>query len=112
MARVYHRVKAWLKHEREHGHEVRLEILTQRLLFEVEYERDQQLVLQQHNSTDFFAPTLESCREKLSHLRVFSPTKRQSQWIKDHVMKNVGASLRKPNRLSDKSAQFDYNKCK
>ena len=68
LARVYHRVKAWLKHEREHGHEVRLKILTQRLLFEVEYDRDQQLVLQEHNSTDFFAPTLESCREKLSHL--------------------------------------------
>ena len=56
LAGVYARMKSWLKRERIHGHEVRVKILTQRLIFELEYERDQQLVLQEHNSEHFFPP--------------------------------------------------------
>ena len=54
-----------------------MKILTQRLIFDLEYERDQQVVLQEHNSDKFFAPTLEACREKLSFLQVVNPSKRQ-----------------------------------
>ncbi len=49
---VYERLKHWLNNERQHGHEVRTRILTQQLIFELEYERDKQLVLQQ--TTDIF----------------------------------------------------------
>ena len=108
---MYARTKSWLKHERMHGHEVRVKILTQRLIFELEYRRDQQLVLEEHNSERFFAPTLESCREKLTFLRVLSPSKRHVQWTETKVMPNVGASARVANRLSDKDSRFDYHKC-
>ena len=109
---VYKKLKEWLKDERIHGHEVRMKVLTQRLIFQLEYERDQQLVLQEHNSTKSFAPTFESCREKLTFLQVVNPSKRQVQWIADKVMPSIGASTRTPNRLSDKNAKFDFIKCK
>ena len=40
-----------------HGHEVRLKTLTQRVIFELEHERDSQLALQDHSSERFFEPT-------------------------------------------------------
>ena len=45
------------------GHEVRLKTLTQRVIFELEYERYRQLVLQEHSRERFFEPTLKACRE-------------------------------------------------
>ena len=48
--------------ERTHGHELRVKIISQKLLFEMEYVRDRQLVLQEHSSTDFDERVLEACR--------------------------------------------------
>ena len=45
LAAVYKRLEEWLCNEREHGHEDRIKTVTQRLLYELEYESDQQLVL-------------------------------------------------------------------
>ncbi len=53
-------------------------MLTQRMIFELEYERDQQLVLHGH-SAKTVEPTLKSCREKLSFSQVIGPSKRQNQ---------------------------------
>ena len=111
LAEVYKRVKCWVKMEREHGHEVRTRIFSQRLLFELECERDRQLVLQEHNSKHFKSKTLEFCREKLSFMRVLSPSKRQINYVAD-VLAKIGSSCNAPRRLSDKQARFDYTKCK
>ena len=53
LARGFQKMRVWLNVEGQHGHEVRLRILTQRLLHELECERDKQLVLQQHNDPRF-----------------------------------------------------------
>ncbi len=105
---VYARLKHWLNNERQHGHEVRTKILTQQLIFELEFER----VLQQTKSNDFFEETLEGCRKKLAFLRVLSPSERQRKWLSKTVFPRIGASTRIPNRLTDKDTRFDYSKCK
>ena len=108
---VYKKLKVWLKEERAHGHEVRLKTLTQRAIFELEYERDQQLVLQGHSSERFFEPTLQPCREKLSFLRVIGPSKRQKQWFSKQALPSIGGYSRMTSRLAVKQQLFDYNKC-
>ena len=109
---VYERLKLWLNNERQHGHEVSTRILTQQLIFELEYERDKQLVLQQTASNEFFEQTLEACRKKLAFLRVLSPSERQRKWLSKTVFPRIGATTRVPNRLTDKDTRFDYTKCK
>ena len=99
---VYKKLKVWLKEERVHGHEVRLQTLTQRAIFELEHEHDSQLVLQEHSSERFFEPTLKACREKLSFLRVIGPSKRQKQWFSRHVLPSISGYTRMPSRLTDK----------
>ena len=108
--KVYERVKAWVREERVHGHEIRVKMISQRLLFEMEYERDKQLVLQQHESELFNPKVLEEARRKLAWFRVLAPTTRQ--YMHTRVLQNLGAMTILPNRLTDKQARFDYDKCK
>ncbi len=107
---VYKKLKVWLKEERVHGHEVRLKTLTQRVIFELEHERDSQLVLQENSSDRFFEPTLKACRQKLSFLRVIGLSKRQKQWFSKQVLPSIGGYSRMPSRLTDKQQLFDHNK--
>jgi hypothetical protein len=65
LAAVWAEIRKWLNTEREHGHEVRMKTITQRVLYQLEYERDRQLVLSQHNSESYFEQTLRACRGKL-----------------------------------------------
>jgi hypothetical protein len=109
---VYERIKAWIREERVHGHEIRLHMISQKMLFEMEYERDKQLVLQQHGSPLFNEKVLEAVRRKLSWWRVISPSDKQRSYVSKRVLPNLGATTRLPNRLTDKQARFDYNKCK
>jgi transcriptional regulator NrdR family protein len=48
LAKVFEEVKKWLNNE--HGHEVRAKTIAQQIMYQLEYERDKQLVLQQHAS--------------------------------------------------------------
>ena len=50
---VLERLERWLKLERQHRHEVRGKTIATRLQYGLEYERDRQLVLEQHQSQDF-----------------------------------------------------------
>ena len=73
---VMERLERWLKDERQHRHEVRVKTLTTRLMYELEYERDRQLVLQQHESKDFKPFVLEKCREKLAFMQIMKPSRK------------------------------------
>lgn len=55
------RLHKWFNNEREHRHEVRSMILQGRLEFELEYERDRQLVLEQQGN-DWVSITTSSKR--------------------------------------------------
>ena len=112
LAKVFEQVKKWLNNERTHGHEVRTKTITQQLMYQLEYERDKQLVLQQHASPHFFEPTLRACQRKLAYIQVNRVGKKQKRWISNVAFPNIGASTRAPNRLSDKNISFDNIKAK
>jgi len=56
--------------------------------------------------------TLFETRRKLSWWRVLAPSDKQRKFMHKSVLANLGATTRLPNRLTDKQARFDYNKCK
>ena len=97
---VLGKVKKWFDKERMHNNEVRSKHIVQRIKYELEYEQDKQLVLQQHNSQDFRQEILEACRKKLSFVSVHSTTggaiqeKRKTDWIERTVLPSIGASAR------------------
>ncbi len=107
---LHNRLKIWLRQERDHWHQVRMKTLTQRMIFELEYERAQQLVLPEHNAKTFFAPTLKSRRQKLSLLRAIGPCNRQKQCFARNASPNINVSTRMLSRLADKQQQFDDDK--
>ena len=46
---VFLKVKAWIDTERSFKHEIRRRLILQRLNYEMEFERDWQLILQEHS---------------------------------------------------------------
>ena len=63
--------------------------------------------------SELFNPkVLEEVRRKLAWFRVLAPTTRQIKYMHTRVLQNLGATTMLPNRLTDKQARFDYNKCK
>ena len=50
-------------------------LLNARLKYELEYERDRQLVLEQHASDAFQRSVLQACQRKLKHFRVVNAEK-------------------------------------
>jgi hypothetical protein len=71
---VLKRLQTWLKNERSFNHEVRKSHVIERFLYELEYERDKQDVLEQHKSLDFKPKTLERIRVILRDYRVINPS--------------------------------------
>lgn len=78
--KVLLQVKRWFDNERERNHEVRSRHIAQRVKYQIEYERDRQMVLQQVGSPKFNELVLQSCEHKLSFLRVHDPVKRQKDF--------------------------------
>ncbi len=56
------RLHAWFNEERVHRHEVRGKTIATRLKFELEYERDRELVLQEHRSEHFLEYVIQACQ--------------------------------------------------
>ena len=78
---VMERLERWLKLERQHRHEVKGKTIAMRLKYELEFERDRQLVLEQHQNKDSKPFALERCREKLAFFEVRKPSKMQDRWL-------------------------------
>ena len=106
------RMKRWLKSEREFNHEVRKSHVVERFLYEAEYERDKQLVLQEHGSEEFRPKTLERVREVLSEYRILHPSKKQDAWFTKSIMPNIGGRVRAAQRLSAKPTALDEVKAR
>ena len=67
---VMHRFHKWFNNERDHRHEVREKTILTRLKYELEYERDKQLVLREHESKEFLPWTLEACQTRLAKFTI------------------------------------------
>ena len=95
------RLETWFKTERMHRHEVRGKTIATRLKFELEYARDQELVLQQHQSPEFKPFVLAKCQEKLEFFQVVKPSRRQERWMSEIVRPRIGALGRTGQKLSE-----------
>ena len=91
---VMHRFKNWFDEERQHRHECREKTLLTRLKFELEYERDKQLVLREQESDKFLPWALESCQKRLSEFKIVQVEKNQKDWFDKIVCPRVGATAR------------------
>jgi hypothetical protein len=104
---VYLRLERWFNKEREYNHEVRTKTLTMRLIFEIEYERDKQLVLREHESKLFKSFVFNACVEKLSFLTLTLPDKRQTNYLECTVFKRIRATRRSGQKFSEKDSSLD-----
>ena len=109
---VFTRLKAWLSNERQFNHEVRKSHVVERFLYEAEYERDKQLVLQQHGSPEFKPQALEKVRTVLATYQIVSPSEKQDRWFKKVVLPNIGGRVRGAQRLSAKPIALDEVKAR
>ena len=109
---VLKRLQTWLKNERSFNHEVRKSHVVERFMYELEYERDKQDVLEQHKSLDFKPKTLERIRVILRDYRVIHPSRRQDRWFGKCILPNIGGRIRAAQRLHDKPIVLDAVKAK
>ena len=98
---VMHRVKAWLDNERAHGHEVRKKTILTRLKYELEFEVDRQIVLQEHKSPSFSPFALRSSQARLTSLSITNTSKQQEWWFDSIVCPRIGAISRTGQKLSE-----------
>ena len=93
------RLHEWFRGEREHGHEVRAKTINMRLKYELEYERDKELVLKQLNQPEHLPHVLQAAREKLQYFAITGLSKQQDQWLANHVRPRIGATARGGQRM-------------
>ena len=93
------RLETWFKTERMHRHEVRGKTIATRLKFELEYARDQELVLQQHPSPEFKPFVLARCQEKLQFFQIVRPSKRRALDERNRSAENRRLGPHRPEAL-------------
>ena len=112
LERVFHRLERWFKNEREHRNEIRTRHLSTRLKYELEFERDRELVLQEQSSEKFLDFVLEATQTKLSWFQLSSITRKQKDWMSRVVCPRIGATARVAQRLSNSRNTFEVDKDK
>ena len=98
---VMHKLHQWFENERAHRHEVREKTILTRLKFELEYERDKQLVLEQQGSSVFNVEALEAIQKRLQTFQINNPSKTQETWFMKVVRPRIGATPRTGQKLSE-----------
>ena len=98
---VMHRVHQWFCKEREHRHEVREKTILTRLKFELEYERDKQIVLRDHESEEFLPWSLEVCQSRRASFQINQQTKLQRDWFDKIVCPRIQATARRGQTLHE-----------
>ena len=97
------RLKNWFDNERVHGHEVRKKTILTRLKFELEYEVDRQMDLEQHKSPEFCAFALRSSQTRLKTLSIVSTTRVQDKWYDAIVLPRIRATARCGQKVTSSS---------
>ena len=98
---VMHKLHQWFVGEREHRHEVREKTILTRLKYELEYERDKQLVLQQHEDDKFNPWALKAIEHRLSTFQITEQSRSQEDWFNTIVRPRIGATPRTGQCLSE-----------
>ena len=83
------RLAKWFVGERAHGHEVRKKTILTRLMAELTFERDRQLVRQGLNDEDFNPWSLRASQKRLESLVICHPSRAQDQWYEKIVCPRI-----------------------
>ena len=110
LAKVLAQVKTWFDNERSCGTEVRERHIRQRVRYQIEHERDSQVVHQQTGSKHFDERVLNACIEKLQKVSVHSVEKNTKRWFDTTVFPQIGASCRMGQHKSTGSENMDEQK--
>ena len=86
---VMDRLAKWFAGERAHGHEVRKKTILTRLMAELTFERDRQLVRQRVNDEDFNPWSLRASQKRLESLVICGPSRAQEQWYEKIVLPRI-----------------------
>ena len=86
---VMDRLTKWFAGERAHGHEVRKKTILTRLMAELTFERDRQLVRQRVNDEDFCAFSLRAAQRRLETFVIMHPSKAQDQWYEKVICPRI-----------------------
>ena len=107
---VFQQVKAWLEKERQYGHEVRAKHVAQRLRYQLEFERDKQLVYKETSSEKFQPRVYEACERRLALVSVHTWSKAQESWFSKVVFPAIGGASRTPQRMTQQNPRLDESK--
>jgi len=110
LLRCFIKVKKWFENERLHNQEVRRLHILQRLKFQMEHDRDTELVLKQHEDKRHTPWYLQALESRLQTLQIHNETKVQRYWFDQKVTPRVGAVSRKGQRKSQSTSINDGNK--
>ena len=104
------KVRKWFENERLHNTEVRQKHLVQRLKYQMEYEKDRQIVLQQQGSPLFKNWYLAALDYRLARFQIHNQTNEQITWFETKAAPRMGATARGSQRKSENSTRNDEQK--
>ena len=110
LVEVLGRVKVWLDEERRNNNEVRTKHIYQRTIYELEFERDKQDVLKQHNAPEYMAFVHRAVSQKLRCLKVHGACTPQIKWFKNKVFRDIGAVAKTCQNKAQTSSSLDVHK--
>ena len=109
LERVMFKLKKWFDEERAFRHEMRQKVILTRLKYELEYERDRQLVLRDHGDEQFEPFVLEPVQKRLQTFQIVRPSKKQEDWFMKVVAPRIRATARKGQTLHENVNRKQYD---
>ena len=114
---VLARVKTWFDLERQHGHEVRFRHIQDRTKFEIQFERDRQVVLQEHQHPKFQPALLQACKDKLDLFETpkqigLKTSKKLETYMHITVLQHIKATVLCGQQMSTSDTRCDREKFK
>ena len=102
--------KAWIDKERSFNHEIRRRHFLQSLKYEMEFERDQQLIFQWHNGPAYKPWYHKALSKRVSGFQIRQETKVQRWWVNSRAIPHMGAAHKTSNRKSERPTAHDNKK--
>ena len=110
LKQVFLKIKDWIDKERSFKHEIRRRHILQRLKYEMEFERDRQLILQEHNDVAYKPWYHKALSYRLSVFQTHQESKAQRWWVNSRAIPHMGAAPKISGRKSERPTNLDQEK--
>ena len=110
LKKVFLKIKGWIDKERSFKHEIRRRHILQRLKYEMEFERDRQLILQEHNDPAYKPWYHKALSYRLSVFQTHQESKAQRWWVNSRAIPHMGAAPKMSGRKSERPTNLDQDK--